>query len=138
MKLDLVSYTPEVETLIATAMLTTTSGAKPSTLFRRLKENPEKVRNVVERLEVQHGSILEHNRLDWVLEATDGEVLDILLNCRFFAVTKLGDGRWLLSANLRTVVEFIGERKDPFAEALAESVRLVAPTIYSCLRRGQL
>jgi hypothetical protein len=137
-KLDLLSHTPEVETLIATAMLTTTSGAKPSTLFRRLKENREKVKNVVEGLETQHGSILEHNRLYWVLEATEGEVLDILLDCRFFAITKLGDRRWLLSANLRTVVEFIVGRRDVLARALAKSVQLVAPSVHSCLRRGRL
>lgn len=138
MKLDLISFTPDVETLIATAMLTTTSGAKPSTLFRQLKKNDEKVRAVVERLEVQHGSILEHNRLNWILEADESEVLDILLDCRFFNISRLNNRNWLVSANLRTVVEFIGERQDAFSESLSKSLQDVAPTLKNCLRRGQL
>jgi len=137
LKLKFVAYTPNVETLIATAMLTTTSGAKPSNLFHRLLQNREKVSRVVGRLEVQHGSILEHNRLCWVLEAVEGEVLDILLRCRFFSFTRLGESKWLMSANLRTVVEFVESRRDPFAEELIEAIREVAPTVCRGLRRGK-
>ena len=70
MRLNLISYSPNIETLIATSMLTTTSGAQPSILFERLKERPEKVQEIVERVEVQHGNILEHNRLMWDRNAT--------------------------------------------------------------------
>lgn len=128
MKLDLVYHTPDVETLIATAMLTTTSGAKPSTLFNRLKEKKERVADVVGRLEAQHGSILEHNRLVWLMEAAESRVLDLALRSRFLAITRLGDDRWLLSANLRTVVELAGD-DDPFSRSLAESIREVAPNL---------
>ncbi len=128
MKQDLIYHTPNVETLIATAMLTTTSGAKPSTLFNRLKEKKERVADVLGRLEAQHGSILEHNRLVWLLEAAEGEVLDLALRSRFLAITRLGDDRWLLSANLRTVVELAVE-DDPFAKSLAASIQEVAPNL---------
>jgi len=128
LKLDLVYHTPDVETLIATAMLTTTSGAKPSTLYNRLKEKKERVADVVGRLEAQHGSTLEHNRLVWLLEAAEGEVLDLALRSRFLAITRLGDGRWLLSANLRTVVE-LARDDDPIARSLAESIQEVAPNL---------
>lgn len=128
MKLDLVYHAPDVETLIATAMLTTTSGAKPSTLYNRLKEKKERVADVVGRLEAQHGSTLEHNRLVWLLEAAEGEVLDLALRSRFLAITRLGDGRWLLSANLRTVVE-LARDDDPIARSLAESIQEVAPNL---------
>jgi len=128
LKLDLVYHTPDVETLIATAMLTTTSGAKPSTLFNRLKEKKERVADVVGRLEAQHGSILEHNRLVWLMEAAESRVLDLALRSRFLAITRLGDDRWLLSANLRTVVELAGD-DDPFSRSLAESIREVAPNL---------
>jgi hypothetical protein len=104
-KLDLVYHTPDAETLIATAMLTTTSGVKPSTLYNRLKEKKGRVAEVVGRLEAQHGSTLEHNRLIWLLEAAEGEVLELALRSRFLTLTKLGDDRWLMSANLRTIVE---------------------------------
>lgn len=128
MYLALVYHTPDVETLIATAMLTTTSGAMPSTLYNRLIEKKRRVADVVGRLEAQHGSTLEHNRLVWLLEATEGEVLNLALRSRFLAITKLGDGRWLLSANLRTVVELAAEA-DPFARSLAESIQEVAPDL---------
>lgn len=128
MKLDLVYHTPDVETLIATAMLTTTSGAKPSTLYNRLIEKKERVAEVVGRLEAQHGSTLEHNRLVWLLEAAEDEVLDLALRSRFLTITKLGSDRWLLSANLRTVVELAGD-DDSFSRLLAESIREVAPNL---------
>ena len=126
MKLDLVYHTSDVETLIATAMLTTTSGAKPSTLYNRLKDRSGRVAEVVGRLEAQHGSTMEHNRLVWLLEASEGEVLDLALRSRFLALTRLGDDRWLLSANLRTVIELAGG-DDPFARSLTESIHEVAP-----------
>jgi hypothetical protein len=129
LNLRLIASTPAVETLIATAMLTTTSGAAPSTLFHRLSGEPAKVADVVGRLEVQHGSILEHNRLSWLLEASEGEILKILLKNRFFAFTRLGSTSWLLSANLRTVVEVQGE-DDEFSRMLLGSIRDVAPSVY--------
>jgi hypothetical protein len=136
LKLALVYHTPHVEALIATAMLTTTSGAKPSTLYNRLKEKEGRVADVVGRLEAQHGSTLEHNRLVWLLEAAEGEVLDLALRSRFLTLTELGDDRWLLSANLRTVVE-IAVGDDPFAETLADSIQEVAPNLKIGSSRGE-
>jgi hypothetical protein len=130
LNLRLLASTPAVETIIATAMLTTTSGVAPSTLFHRLSTNPEKVAEVVERLEVQHGSILEHNRLNWFLEASEGEVLKILLTNRFFTFTRLSSNRWLVSANLRTVLESQAMGGD-FSKLLLESISNVAPSIYT-------
>ena len=135
MKLELIAHTPDLETMIAASMLTTTRGATPSTLCQRLKAKPEKVRGIVGRLEVQHGSTLEHNRLTWRLEAGEGEVLDILLRSRFFAITRLGDSEWLVSANLRTVVEYHERWRDEFGEALVESIQEVAPMVYGHARR---
>lgn len=134
MNLWLLASTPAVETIIATAMLTTTSEAAPSTLFHRLSTNPEKVTELVERLEVQHGSILEHNRMNWFLEASEGEVLRILLTNKFFTFTRLSSNRWLVSANLRTVLESQAMGGD-FPKLLLESISSVAPSIYTSARR---
>ena len=134
MKLRLLASTPAVETLIATAMLTTTSGASPSSLFHRLSANPTKVAETVRRIEVQHGSILEHNRLDWLLEATEGEVLKILLANRFFSVTRLCSDSWLLSANLRTILEYQVEG-DEFSGLLISSIENLIPSVYAFGRR---
>ena len=129
MKLELICHTPDVETLIATAMLTTTSGAQPSTIYKRLKNNPEKARAAVGRLELQHGSILEHNRFTWILEATEGEVLGIMLENRFFNFTPLVESKWLMSANLRTILEYSEGKRGGFGDALVDSVRALAPSL---------
>jgi hypothetical protein len=136
LKLRLLASTPNVETLIATAMLTTTSGAAPSNLYHRLSANPLKVAEIVGRLEVQHGSIVEHNRLNWLLEAGEGEVLKILLANRFFTFTRFGSNQWLVSANLRAVVEYAAER-DEFGELLMESIKERLPSVYAFGRRGK-
>jgi hypothetical protein len=128
-KLELICHTPDVETLIATAMLTTTSGAQPSTLYKRLKNNPKQARTVVGRLELQHGSILEHNRFTWTIEATEGEVLRIILENRFFNFTPIGESKWLMSANLRTILEYSEKKRDGFRDALVDSVRALAPSL---------
>jgi len=52
MKLHLITHSPNIETMIATSMLTTTSGAMPSTLYNRLSVKPEKVADIVGRIEV--------------------------------------------------------------------------------------
>ena len=134
MKLKLICHTPDVETLIATAMFTTTSGAQPSTLYKRLKNNPKKARTAVGKLELQHGSILEHNRFTWTLGATEGEVLRIILVNRFFNFTPIGESKWLMSANLRTVLEYSEKERDGFGDALVDSVREFTPSLKSFRR----
>ena len=137
MKLHLVSHSPEIETTIATSMKTTTSGAMPSTLFNRFKERPYKVADVVGRVELQHGNILEHNRLVWSLEASRDRVLDIMLRTKFLNFTELGDDRWVVSGNLRSIIELHMSHRDDFTEALVETVKDASPRIYEFIRRGE-
>jgi len=123
LRLELVTNTTDIEAMIATAVLTTTSKSKPSVLFRRLKKDPERVANILGRIEVQHGSVLDHNRLCWRMEATDTEVLELLLRNRFFSFTRLDGSDWLLSSNLRTAIRYVQENEgDPFGEALRGSI----------------
>ncbi len=129
MKLELLAHTPNLETMIATSMLTTTSGAQPSVLYQRLLNKPDKVRDIVGRAEVQHGNILEHNRLVWLLEATDGEVLEAALGTRFLTFTRLDESRWLLSGNLRAVVEYARQEKTRLTDLLIKTVGSVAPDL---------
>ncbi|MBN2336122.1 hypothetical protein JXL21_11230 [Candidatus Bathyarchaeota archaeon] len=136
MKLRLVVHTPNVEAMVATSMLTTTSGAQPSTLYDRLQTKPDKVNEVVGRVEVQHGNILEHNRLVWELEATDKTVMEAMLDTRFLTFTRLADERWLVSGNLRTVVEYAQSKKSPFTDALMASIKEVAPTVHGFAEAG--
>lgn len=135
MKLHLVAHSPNIETIIATSMLTTTSGALPSILFNRLLVNPQKVKEVINRIEVQHGNILEHNRIVWKLEANANEVLDIMLRSRFFNITKVSKGHWVVSGNLRTIVEYNRANENEFSEQLIESIKEITPNIYKFIRR---
>ena len=136
MKLRLVAHSPEIETTIATSMKTTTSGAMPSTLFHRFKDRPKKVTDIVDRVELQHGNILEHNRLVWSLEAPRGRVLDIMLRTKFLNFTELGDDRWVVSGNLRSVIELHRAHRDDFTVALVETIQEASPKIYDFVRRG--
>ena len=135
LKLHLVAHSPKMETMIATSMLTTTSGAMPSTLYNRLLVKPEKVADIVGRIEVQHGNILEHNRLVWRLEATRDEILTIMLRSKFFNITEAGEDQWIMSSNLRTLVEYHQANKDKFSEQMVESIKEAAPQIYGFIRR---
>ncbi len=136
MKLQLVAHTSDIETMIAVSMLTTTSGAMPSTLYNRLMANPEKVQEIVGRVEVQHGNILEHNRLVWRLEASRDEVLGIMLRSKFFNISEAGEGIWALSGNLRTLVEYHQAHHDDLSEQLVESIKEAAPQVYNFIRRS--
>ena len=129
MRLKLICYTPDIETLIATAILTTTTGAKPSVLYKRLRNKPNKIKTTVGRLELQHGSVLEHNRFTWTIEVTKSEVLRIILKNNFFKFTPLSDGKWLMSANLRTVMEYSSTERTEFRDALVDSVSDLAPSL---------
>ena len=135
MKLRLIAHSPHIETMIATSMLTTTSGAMPSTLYNRLLAKPEKVADIVGRIEVQHGNILEHNRLVWKLEAPRDDVLSIMLGSRFFNISETGKDQWVVSCNLRTLVEYHQAHRDEFSEQLVESIKEAAPQIYGFIRR---
>ena len=135
MKLQLIAHSPNIETMIATSMLTTTSGAMPSTLYNRLLAKPEKVADIVGRIEVQHGNILEHNRLVWKLVASRDEVLSIMLGSRFFNITEAGKDQWIVSGNLRTLVEYNQTHQDEFSELLVESIKEASPQVYQFIRR---
>ena len=137
MKLRLVAHTPNVEAMVATSMLTTTSGAQPSTLYDRLQRKPDKVNEIVGRVEVQHGNILEHNRLVWELETLESAVTEAMLDTRFLTFTRLENGMWLVSGNLRAVIEYAQAKKSPLTDALVASIMEVAPMVHGFAEAGR-
>ena len=128
MRLTLIAYTPNAEVIIAAAMLTTTSSVEPSTIYEKLSSDPDKVREIISRLEVQHSSVLEHNRMVWLLEVKDETVLDTLLKTKFFNFTRLGDDNWLMSANLRAVLEY-SECESELGDSLLDSIITIMPSV---------
>jgi hypothetical protein len=133
MKLQLIGYTPHLEEVLATAVLTTTTGSTPSKVFSRVSGEPKRIKSLIGGLQLQHGSVLEHNRINWLLEASDEEALNLLLKSKFFNLTRLKAGFWLLSANLRTIVEYVRAEEGPMRDALFDSMKEFAPTMLSCL-----
>ena len=136
MKLRLIAQSHNIETMIAVSMLTTTSGAMPSTLYNRLLAKPAKVQEIIGRVEVQHGTILEHNRLVWRLEATRDEILTLALRSKFFNISESENDIWVLSGNLRALVEYQKTYHDDLSEQLVESIREAVPNIYGFIRRN--
>lgn len=134
MRLKLLSYTQDTEAIIATALLTTSTPSSPVSIYRRLMRDPERVRAILGRVELHHGSLLEHNQLCWLLEASRDEVLELLMKSHFFYVTPLDESRWLLSSNLRTALRYVQRYRDEFSRALMESIRAVAPNLSEGLR----
>ena len=135
MEMRLLATTPDAELLIAVAMLTTSSDEAPADIYVALKGDERRVHKLLKRLVLKHGSVLEHNRLVFLAEAEEGEVLALLLAHSFFEVSRLGERRWLLSCNLRTVLEVLmeegGERPPEGAqEALITTLKQVAPRLH--------
>lgn len=137
MRLRLISYTPDIETIIATALLTTSNPSSPLEIYRRLSGDPERVRALLDRVELHHGTLLEHNKLCWLLEASKDEVLELLIKRHYFYATPLGESRWLLSSNLRMALTYAQRYRDQFSEALIETLRDVVPNLIMSLGRGQ-
>jgi len=133
MKLQLIGFTPHLEEIVATAVLTTTAGNTPSRVFKNISSNSGPSKRLIARLQLQHGSVFEHNRVNWLLEATDEEVLNLLLKSKFFNLTKLDTGLWLLSANLRTIIEYTRAEKGPMRDVLLGSMKRFAPSMLSRL-----
>jgi hypothetical protein len=134
MKLQLIGFTTHLEEIVATAILTTTVKSTPSKIFRSLMMNPERVKSLIIGLSLQHKSVLEHNRINLLLEASDEEVLDLLLWSKFFDLTRLQGSIWLMSTNLKEIVRFVVSWKGPMREDLLESMKIFAPTMFKCLK----
>jgi len=134
MKLQLIGFTPHLEEIVATAVLTTTTRSTPSKIFRNLTRDSERVKSLIERLSLQHRSVLEHNRVNYLFEASDKEVLDILLWSKFFDLTRLMGELWLMSTDLKEIVRYILSKKGSMRDALLVSMEAFAPTMSRCLR----
>jgi len=139
MRLRLLAHTPDVEELIATAALTTASRRTPHEIYERLRERADKVEKVLRGIILKHGTVLEHNRLVFLAEADEREMLSTLLANRFFEATRLGEGRWLLSCSLRTALSVLMSDADVpegLREGLSEALGEVAPTIWRRVSGG--
>ena len=68
--------------------------------------------------------VLEHYTMTLVFDgAEETEVANLLLSCPYVRATSLGDGRWLVSLNARTLVEMWNDgRVKPIAESIVSEL----------------
>ncbi len=95
----------------------------------------ERVGGLLKRaLELGHYDILEHNSITWLAEAEEKDILSLLDTSKFFETSRLDEKRWLITTNLRVVVELA--RKGPqqsLTRELVASLGTAAPNVAAVL-----
>ncbi len=146
--MQLVSYEPDLERVCAAAMRSCYSPHPGYELFtytgtdRALEGekvfDKERVTGLLKRaLELGHYDIMEHNSITWLVEVEDKEILSLLNTSRFFEATKLDGKRWLVTTNLRVLVEFSrGNNQTILARGLVATLDAAAPNIAAVLKTG--
>ena len=82
-----------------------------------------------------HYSVLEHNRALWLVEgASKREILLLSAKHKFLEISRIGDDAWVLSANLRTVLEMARSEKNELVDKLVGSMRRVSTTFAELIR----
>jgi len=85
-------------------------------------------------LELGHYDILEHNSITWLAEAEEKEILSLMESSKFFETSQIDEKRWLISTNLRVLVELArGTSHVPLAKDLVGTLDVAAPIIASAL-----
>lgn len=145
MRVQLVSYEPDLERVCAAAMRSCYSPYPGYELFTYTGTNKvlegekafdqERVAGLLKRaLELGHYDILEHNSITWLAEAQENEVLSLLNSSKFFEASKIDENRWLITTNLRVLVEIArGNNHSPLTKELVSTLDVAAPNIASAL-----
>jgi hypothetical protein len=85
-------------------------------------------------LELRHYDILEHNSISWLIEAEEREILTLLETSKFFETSRIGENRWLLTTNLRVLVELARMHwEQPLTRDLIATLSECAPIVAGTL-----
>jgi len=137
LKVKLIACTPNLD-LIAGAV---TRGCQSRKSAANLLESgeEEKLRKALKTsVERGHYSVLEHNRVLWLVEDVhEHEILRQSAAHKFLEVSKISDSDWILSANLRTLIELVGSEKNELVDKLAESMRGVSNIFAELVRTDE-
>lgn len=145
MKACLVAYEPDLERVCAAAMRSCYSPYPGYQLFIHTGPDQvlegekvfdqERVGGLLKRaLELGHYDILEHNSITWLAEAEEKDILALLDSSKFFETSRLDEKRWLITTNLRVLVELArkGSRQSLTKELVA-SLGAAAPNVAAVL-----
>ncbi len=141
----LVAYEPDLERVCAAAMRSCYSPYPGYRLFTHTNPDEtlegekvfdaERISGLLKRaLELGHYDILEHNSITWVAEAREEEVLSLLNSSKFIETSRLDEKRWLITTNLRVLVELArGNTQSSLTRELVSSLTIAAPNVSSVL-----
>jgi hypothetical protein len=95
----------------------------------------ERVGGLLKRaLELGHYDILEHNSITWLAGAEEKDILALLDTSKFFETSRLDGKRWLITTNLRVLVEMARKgAQRPLTKELVASLGMAAPTVAAVL-----
>jgi len=145
LRVQLVSYEPDIERVCAAAMRSCYSPHPGYELFTytgtdKVLEgekvfDQERVAGLLKRaLELGHYDILEHNSITWLAQAEESEMLSLLNSSKFFETSRIDEKRWLITTNLRVLVEITrGNNHSPLTKELVETLDIAAPSIAAVL-----
>ena len=139
------SYEPDLERVCAAAMRSCYSPHPGYELFTytgtdKVLEGEkvfdrERVAGLLKRaLELGHYDILEHNSITWLADAEESEILTLLNSSKFFETSRIDEKRWLITTNLRVLVEIArGINHSSLTKELVSTLDTAAPSIASVL-----
>jgi len=87
-------------------------------------------------LELGHYDILEHNSITWLAEAEVKEILSLVESSKFFETSQIDEHRWLITTNLRVLVEMArNPSPQPLSKELVATLNVAAPIIGTALTK---
>ncbi len=145
MRVHLVAYEPDLERVCAAAMRSCYSPHPGYQLFTHTSPDKvlegekvfdqERIGGLLKRaLELGHYDILEHNSITWLADAEEKEILSLMESSKFFEASRIDTQHWLLTTNLRVLVELAREgNHQPLAKELVATLPEAAPTVAAAL-----
>ena len=145
MSVRLLAYEPDLERVCAAAMRSCYSPHPGYELFSHTSPekvlegekifDAERIGGLLRRaLDLGHYDILEHNSITWLAEADEKEILSLVESSKFFETSRIDERRWLISTNLRVLVELArGPSFTPLIKDLVATLSEAAPIIGTAL-----
>ncbi len=145
MRVRLVAYEPDMERVCAAAMRSCYSPHPGYQLFTHTSPDKllegekvfdqERIGGLLKRaLELGHYDILEHNSLTWLAETEEKDILALLDSSKFFETSRLNENRWLITTNLRVLVELTRKpAQQSLTKELVASLGTAAPNVGAVL-----
>lgn len=143
--LSVLEFEPNLERVCAAAMRSCYSPHPGYELFAHISPeqtldgekvfDEDRIRGLLKRsVELGHYDILEHNSITWLVEATEKDILNLVNSSKFFETSKVDDKRWILTTNLRVLVELsLKHDLHPLAKKLLGTLDSIAPNIADAL-----